>query len=155
MAQDLAGVDFLIIGYKTNDILQNTPLGTYGTAPAMTFPEAGVTPVTTGTLYGYAAGVLKAVYTANPNIKVIEWGPYLATHYYTAATLNNYETVAANVAADWGTPFFDGRKFGINDVDGNGSNIYLLPDLMHPSTLGGTTLVGPRLARFAQLFATQ
>ena len=155
LAQDLANVDVLIAGYMTNDIFQSTPIGTVSNAPSLTFPEAGAPSVLSGTLYGYGRGFFRALYTAKPTVKVIFWGPYPIDGGTYASSLAAFESAGETIAREWGTPFFDGRQFGINVVTGSSANVYLSDDKIHPSSLGGKSLIGPRLARFAALFATQ
>lgn len=138
LAQDLAGVDLLVIELTTNDTV--TPMGTYADAADCS---------ASATVAGSLRCNLETVKSANPTMFVIMLTPYRTVYKYTQAGFQQLKSLLVQICDDYSTPVIDQSYNGIDQPQGKyGGNASLyLEDGLHPNTVGVNTRIVPYLVQ--------
>lgn len=136
LAQDLGGVDLVVIELTTND--SNTVLGSYSDSADSS---------STATVAGSLRYDLETVRQANPTATVVFLTPYRSLFKYSQATYRTLRDLLKDVCDDYSVPLIDqtynGISLSVGAFSGN-LNVYLA-DGLHPSPRGITERIVPYL----------
>jgi lysophospholipase L1-like esterase len=129
IAQDLAGIDGIVVELGTNDYTKT--LGSPGDA------------TTAATVYGYIRNFVECVLAAAPNIHMVMISPYNSSGRGGAGTLGVVNAIKY-VAAQNSVPVIDTyNEGGINQFNWSTT---IMVDGIHVTALGGSLYYGPQIA---------
>ena len=131
LAQNLAGVDCLVMVLGTNDNMFAVPLGTMGD------------PTTAGTYYGNLRWITEAILQAKPGLRIVLVTPQFVSNVAPAQTAQ-YVGATLAYGSSMGIPVINmATRGGVNPL----SYPVLLRDGIHPSDFGFARFYGPVIAQ--------